>query len=82
VTRSQGQKLVALAGEEWIGGHNQRIAPLAHQRLEGRVDLALGAGIEKVGRRASGSRRRIAAAIIRRGSFSWVEAFSVSGAQS
>ena len=47
VARSQGQKLVALAGEERIGGHNQRIAPLAHQRLEGCVDLALGTGIEK-----------------------------------
>src|SRR4029453_1035552 len=42
-----GQKLVALAGEERIGSHNQRIAPLAHQRLEGCVDLALGTGIEK-----------------------------------
>jgi hypothetical protein len=34
VARSQGQKLVALAGEERIGGHNQRIAPVAH-RLQG-----------------------------------------------
>src|SRR5262249_22582640 len=46
--RRERRKLDAPSDQEPIGGNEEGVSPVAHERGEGRLDLAAGAGVEKL----------------------------------
>src|SRR5262249_38827687 len=46
IVRRERRKLDAPAAEERVGGNEESVGPVAHERGEGRLDLAAGAGVD------------------------------------
>jgi hypothetical protein len=58
VLRRQHGQLQPPDAEEGIGADEQRVGPLAHERREGRIDLADRAGVMDLGLQSHGAGRR------------------------